>query len=177
MDSERHRSGVAAALVVGALLGMAGTFAPSDQLRGLAWGIDGTALVVASALLAVYHIRQGNDVVAAGFLVFLAGETLIVSGSAMSLEASAPTFAAGAALWAASLALISAPRTMPVIVRATGALAAVLFAVTAVRMFSGTSLTPLTQPLPFFAYPALVVTLLGWAWVHVKGPSTRAAAG
>jgi hypothetical protein len=176
MDTERHRIGVAAALVVGALLGMAGTFAPTDQLRALAWGIDGTALVVASALLVVYHMRQGNDTAAAGFLVFLAGETLIVSGSAMSLEASAPTFAAGAALWSAALGLISVPRTMPAIVRATGALAAVLFAVTAVRMFNGASLTPLTQPLPFFAYPALVVTLLGWAWAHVKSPSARPVA-
>ena len=177
MRNEHQRTLAAASLVVGALLGMAGTFAPTDQLRGLAWGIDGTALVVASALLAVYHIRQGNDAVAAGFLVFLAGETLIVSGSAMSLEASAPTFAAGVALWAAALALISAPRIMPVIVRATGAVAAVLFTVTAVRMFSGAALTPLSQPLPFFAYPPLAATLLGWAWVHKRGGSVRAAAG
>jgi hypothetical protein len=34
-------------LVVGALLGLGGSFAPSATLRGLAWGIDGIALVVA----------------------------------------------------------------------------------------------------------------------------------
>ena len=38
-------------LVIGAVLGMAGTFAPSASLRGLAWGIDGTALIVSAALL------------------------------------------------------------------------------------------------------------------------------
>lgn len=40
-------------LALGGIFGLAGTFAPSDALRGLAWGIDGLALVAASALLAV----------------------------------------------------------------------------------------------------------------------------
>jgi hypothetical protein len=35
-------------------------------------------------------------------------------------------------------------------------------------MFSGRPLTPLSQPLPFFAYPFLAATLVGWAWVHYK---------
>jgi hypothetical protein len=164
-------------LVIGALLGMAGTFMPSDELRGLAWGVDGTALIVGSALLVVHHLRQGNDQLAAGFLVFLAGETLIVSGSAMELAASAPTFAAGAGLWAAALALISASGVLPAFVRATGAVAAILFAVTAARIFGGAGMTPLSRPLPFFAYPFLVATLLGWAWVHVGATPSRRADG
>ncbi len=53
---------------------------------------------MASALLAVHHLRNGREQLAAGFLVFLAGETLIVSGSAMDLAASAPLLAAGAGL-------------------------------------------------------------------------------
>src|SRR5262245_42790711 len=84
------------ALVVGAVLGMAGTFVPSASLRGLFWGLDGLALIVATALLAMHHLRRGNDVVAAGFLVFVVGEALILSGAAMDLAASAPVFAAGA---------------------------------------------------------------------------------
>jgi hypothetical protein len=78
-------------------------------------------------LLAVHHLRNGREPLAAGFLVFLAGETLIVSGSAMDLAASAPLFAAGAGLCAAALGLSSAAREFPVLVRATGAIAAVLF--------------------------------------------------
>ena len=164
MNGERLRVVAAAGLVIGALLGMAGTFAPSAGLRGLAWGVDGVALVVAFALLAVHHLRQGNDQLAAGFLVFLVGETLIVSGSAMELAATAPTFAAGAGLWSAALALTSASRGVPVFVRLTGAIGSILFAVTAVRMFGGAALTPLSKPLPFFAYPFLAFTLFGWAW-------------
>ena len=32
------------------------------------------------------------------------------------------------------------------------------------RVFAGHNLTALSQPLPFFAYPAFVLTLFGWAW-------------
>lgn len=168
MIGERIRRVAAAGLVIGALLGMAGSFAPSAAIRGVAWGVDGIAIVVGSALLAVHHVRERNDLLAAGFLVFLAGETLIVSGSAMELAASAPSFAAGAGLWSAGLALISASPVMPAFIRVTGAIASVLFAVTAVRIFAGAGLTPLSEPLPFYAYPFLAITLFGWAWVHVR---------
>jgi hypothetical protein len=70
MSDERLRFVTAAGLVIGALLGMAGTFAPSAQIRGLAWGADGTALVMASALLAVHHLRNGREQLAAGFRSF-----------------------------------------------------------------------------------------------------------
>ena len=173
MNREPRRIVAAAGLIIGALLGMAGSFAPTAALRGLLWGIDGIALVVASALLVVHHLRQGHDLLAAGFLVFLAGETLIVSGSAMELAASAPSFAAGAGLWAAGLALVSASRDMPAFVRITGVIAAILLAVTAARLFAGAALTPLSQPLPFFAYPFLATTLIGWAWAHLQSNSTR----
>jgi hypothetical protein len=168
MNEERLRPVAAAALVIGALLGMAGSFAPTAELRGLAWGIDGVALVVASALLGVHHLRRGDVQLAAGFLVFLAGETLIVSGSAMGLAASAPSFAAGAGLWAAALALVSTSPVMPKLVRVTGGIAAILFAITAARIFGGAGLTPLSEPLPFHAYPFLAVTLFGWAWAHMR---------
>jgi len=95
MSDERLRIVAAVGLVIGAVLGVAGAFVPSAAVRGLAWGIDGTALIVGCALLAVHHVRQGNEQLAAGFLVFVAGETLIVSGSALTLAAAAPSFAAG----------------------------------------------------------------------------------
>ena len=164
MSNDRPSAVAPAGLVVGALLGLAGSFAPSASLRGLAWGIDGTALIVGAAVLAVHFIRLGEDLLASGFLVFIAGEALVVSGSAMTLEASSPSFAAGAALWAAALVLISIPRVMPAAVRALGFLAAVLFAGTALQVFAGRGLTPLSEPLPFFGYPFLVLTMLGWAW-------------
>ena len=156
------------ALVVGAVLGIAGTFAPSASLRGLLWGIDGMALVIGTALLTIHHFRRGNDVVAAGFLVFVAGEALILAASAMDIEASGPTFAAGAVLWASSLALISAPRVLPSWLRGVAIIGALLFAFTGLQIFCGIALTPLSEPLPFFAYPFLAATLIGCAWVHYR---------
>ena len=171
-DSIPLRTVAAAGLIIGALLGMAGSVAPSAELRGLAWTIDGVALVVASALLAVHHLRRGDEQLAAGFLVFLAGETLIVSGSAMDLAAVGPTFSSGVGLWSAALALISASRAMPRFVRATGWVAAILLAVAALQIAAGARLTPLSQPLPFFGYPFLAATLVGWAWAHWRTTST-----
>jgi hypothetical protein len=169
MNDSRVRFIAANGLVIGAIFGVGGTFASSAGLRGLAWGVDGSALVLAAALLTIHHVRRGNDLAAAGFLVFLAGETLIVSGSAMDLLASVPVFGAGAGLWAVSMALVSASGVMPSTVRAVGFGASMLFAIVAAQIFLGTLLTPLSRPLPFFAYPFLALTLLGWAWAHTRG--------
>ena len=168
MSDKRPRLIAPSGLVIGAVLGMAGTFVPSASLRGLFWGLDGIALIVATALLTIHHFRRGNDAVAAGFLVFVVGETLILSGAAVDLAASGPLFAAGTGLWAASLALVSAPTVMPSWVRAVAIFAALLFAMVALQFFMGRALTPLSQPLPFFAYPFLAVTLFGWAWAHYR---------
>lgn len=164
MSTERPSAVAPVCLIVGAVLGLAGSVVPSASLRGLAWGIDGTALIVATALLAVHCFRQNCASVAAGFLVFIAGETLVLAGSAMSLEASSPLFGSGAALWAAALLLISFPAIMPVPVPALGCVAALLCAATALQVFAGRGLTPLSEPLPLPAYPVFVLTLFGWAW-------------
>ena len=157
-----------AGLALGGVLGLAGSFAPTDALRGLAWGIDGIALVMASALLAVHYFRHGRDFVAAGFIVFAVGEGLIVLGSAVELRASLPAFGAGAGLWAAALLLISGPRVCPLSVRILGFVAAAMFAATAVQIFCGVPLHPKSVPLPFFAYPIFVATLFGWIWTLLK---------
>ena len=170
MADSRLRLIVAIGLVMGALFGVAGTFAPTAHLRALAWGVDGTALIVAGALLTIHHTRRGNELAAGGFLVFVVGEALILAGAGMDLVASAPTFAAGVSLWAASLVLVSVARVMPLVVRALGFIAALLFAIVAVSIFQGEPLTPLSGPLPFFAYPFLAATLCGWAWTHYRGP-------
>jgi len=158
----------ATGLAVGAVFGMAGTFAPSASFRGLAWGIDGVGLVMAAALLALTFYREEQDLVASGFLVFAIGEGIILSSAAMDLAASVPSFGAGTGLWALALLLISIPRVFPLAVRLLGLFAAVLFGVTALRIFGGVHVTPIARPLPFYAYPVLVATLIGWIWTLLK---------
>jgi hypothetical protein len=155
-------------LAVGGVLGTAGTFAPSATLRGLAWGIDGVALVMAGTLLTVIFYRAGQDLVASGFLVFAIGERIILSGTAMDLDASVPSFGAGNCLWATALALISIPPVFPFIVRILGLVAAIMFAATALQIFAGVPLTPISSPLPFFVYPFFVGTFFGWIWTLLK---------
>ena len=156
-------------LAIGGVFGLAGTFVGQAALRQLFWAIDGVGLIVATALLAVRFLRRGDDCVAAGFLVFAIGESLLLSGTAAGLDASVPSFGAGVALWSAGLLLISLPSTLTTWVRGAGVAAAVLFAIVAARIFRGEQLLPTSQPLPFFAYPLVVLTFFGWIVTIVKG--------
>jgi hypothetical protein len=160
----------AGGLLVGAVFGLAGTLAGSRHVQASLWAIDSVALVVATSLLALRYLRMGAEIVAAGFLVFAIGEGVLLSGTAAGPAASVPAFAAGTALWAAALALISAPPGLPSWLRVLGGMAACLFAITAGRIYAGEALLPTSSPLPFFAYPFLVATLLGWAWGLLREP-------
>ena len=167
MDRSKLRILASICLVVGGILGMVGSFAPPD-VRGITWGLDGTLLVLGASLLTIHYIKLGNELLAAAFLVFVAGQTLVVSGSAMSLSESSPSFAAGVGLWAAALFLICASSAITTFVRVTAGIAAVLFAITSLQIYGGTALTPLSEPLPSYAYPVFVITLFGLAWGHFR---------
>ena len=173
MNDKPSRVLASIGLAVGGLFGMAGTFAPSASLRGIAWGIDGVALVMATALLTVLFSRKGQDLVAAGFLVFAVGEGVILTGVAMDLAASVPSFGAGTGLWSMALVLISVPRFFPLVVRLLGLVAAILFAVTAMQIFAGVQILPIASPLPFYAYPVFVATFVGWIWTLLKADPPR----
>jgi len=175
MDGALNRI-AAVGLVVGAAFGLAGTMVRSPQLQASLWAIDSVGLVIGTTLLALKYLRAGADVVAAGFLIFAIGEAVLLSGTAAGPSASVPAFAAGSALWAAALALISAPRHLPRWLRLLGGVSACLFTVTAARIYAGEPLLPTSSPLPFFAYPFLVATLLGWAWMLVREESSEGAA-
>lgn len=155
-------------LVLGGVLGMAGTMVTQQNIRAIAWGIDGTALVVAACLLAIRYFRKGNDLVAAGFLVYAIGEGVMLGGTAGTLEASVPSFAAGTALWAAGLLLTGIPREFAWWTRLASIVAGVLFASVSLNILRGQLVLPTTSPLPFFAYPFLVLSFAGWFWSLMK---------
>lgn len=157
-------------LAVGGIFGMAGSFVGQAPLRQLFWMLDGVGIIVASALLAVKFFRQGNDSLAAGFLVFLAAESLVLSDTAAGLEASRASFASGIALWAASLVMISLTSTFPKWSRVSGLVAAALFTMTAVKIFCGAGLVATSAPLPSAGYPFLVLTFIGWSRTLLAAP-------
>ena len=147
---------------------MLGTMVAERNLQAAFWAVDGVGLVMATALLALKFLRTGNDVVAAGFLVFTIGESVMLAGTAESLAGSVPSFAAGTALWSAALLLTSVPKEFAGWIRLVGIVGAILFAITAARIFWGEQVLPTASPLPFFAYPFLVLTFAGWIWTLLK---------
>jgi len=171
MNEKRTKTTASIGLLIGGIFGLVGSFAPSAPLRGLAWGIDGVGLILASTLLTIYYHRKGLDTTAAGFLIFASGEGLILSSSGIDLNSGIPLFGAGTSLWAASLFVISFQKTYPLFIRCTGLLAAVLFSVVAFQIFTAHPVNALTKPLPFFAYPIFVITIFGWAWALLRTPS------
>jgi hypothetical protein len=161
-------------LALGGAFGMAGAFVTQPHVQGILWAIDGAGLVMATALLAMKYFRIGNDIVAGGFLVFAIGEGLILlSAPAAGLAGSIPAFAGGTALWGTALLLISIPKLFAVPIRILGIASAVLFLITAARIFWGEQLLPTSVPLPTYAYPLLVATLAGWIWTLWREPEQR----
>jgi hypothetical protein len=71
-------------------------------------------------------------------------------------------------LWAAGLLLTSLPKEFAVWARGAGCVAAVLFASVSLRIFWGETVTPVAKPLPYFAYPFLVLAFVGWGWRVAK---------
>ena len=88
----------------------------------------------------------------------------MLSGTAGTLASSVPSFGAGTALWSAALLLTSIPKEFASWVRLVGIIGSVLFAITAARILWGEQVLPTSSPLPFFAYPFLVLTFAGWIW-------------
>ena len=158
----------AVGLSLGAVFGMAGTMTARPYLQAGFWAIDSVGLVVATSLLSLKFFRKGADFVAAGFLVFAIGEATILSGTAAGSLGSVPAFAAGTALWAAALLLVSIPMEFAIWVRLIGVAASILFAYTSASIFLGGRVLPTSSPLPFFAYPFLVLTFIGWIWTLLR---------
>jgi hypothetical protein len=158
----------AVGLALGAIFGMVGSVVIAPNLRAISWAVDGTGLIVATVILALGYFRAGKDAVSSGFLIWAIGEAVMLGGTAGTLQTSVPSFAAGAALWSAALFLTCLPKEFAAWTRTAGIIGALLFAATSARIFWGNALTPLSRPLPFFAYPFLVITFAGWMWPLLK---------
>jgi hypothetical protein len=157
-----------AGLIAGAVLGMAGSIVTAADVRAVCWAIDSVGLIIATILMALTFVRSGRLEVAAGFLIYAIGESVMLGGTALSLDASIPAFAAGTALWSAGLTLVSVPRVFAGWTRFAGVIAAVLFGITSLVIFRGVALNPIARPLPFYGYPFLVITFIGWIVAIVR---------
>ncbi|HTK19124.1 MAG TPA: hypothetical protein VL442_06415 [Mucilaginibacter sp.] len=128
--------------LTGCVLGMTGSFVPSDIARSILWAIDSSGIILASALLALYLSKKGQDIAAAGFIIFAIAESIVFASSSVDLNASLSAFAAGVFLWALSIAVVSSQKVFPIFLRCTGIITALLFAITAFQIFMGHPATP-----------------------------------
>ena len=150
-------------LIIGGLFGLAGSFAPNDSLRLLAWNIDGVGLTLACSLLTLDFYNKRKLMTATGFLIFAIGECFILASNSILIDTNPLRFAIGVSLWSVSTAMISSQKTFSLFLRITGMIVTILFAITAILIFINHPVHPLTKPLPFFAYPFFVITIVGWA--------------
>ena len=155
-------------LLMGCVLGIAGSVVPSDTFRNITWALGSAGIIAAGGLLTMYYLRKGWDGVAAGFLLLAIGESVVFSSCATNLDDNISSFGAGTFLWALSMVALSLQKIFPLFVRFTGIIAAVLFAVVSILIFTGHPLNALAKPLPFLAYPFYAATLVGWAWTLVR---------
>lgn len=169
MNEKKILYTAATGLTIGFTLGMIGSIVPSDTARNILWAIDSCGLILATALLTIYFFRKGDDIVAAGFLIFPIAQSVIWLSSSVSVDQNIPAFGTGLGLWSLSIAVVSSQKVFPLFVRITGIISALLFAIASFLIFTGEPLNPLTKPLPFFAYPVYAATLAGWAWTLVYG--------
>jgi len=149
----------AVGLALGSVFGLAGAAVSQPNLQAFLWAIDSAGLVMAASLLSLKYFMKGKDIVASGFLVFAIGEGVLLSGTAAGPVGSIPSFAAGTTLWATSI-----PKLFAMPIRILGVASAILFFVTAGRIFLGEQLLPTATPLPSYAYPLLVATFICWIW-------------
>ena len=155
-------------LLVGCVLGMAGSMIPNSTFRNVAWATGSGGIILAGALLAMRFFRNERDAAAAGFLALAIGESVVFSSCATNLDDNISSFGAGTFLWALSIAFLSIQKIFPVFVRFTGIIAAGLFASASILIFTGHPVNALAKPLPFLAYPFYAATLVGWAWTLLR---------
>ena len=148
-------------LAIGAIFGLSGMFftAPTTQL--CLFVISGMGLTMGLVLLAMKSLREKNDIVAAGFLLFAIGEAISTGGAAADEKTGEATFAACMLFYVVGFLLILIPARFPVWVRITGLAAAVPFLIAASRSFLGYGLSS-ADTLPGIGYGLLVLTIIGW---------------
>ena len=84
------------------------------------------------------------------------------------MTGSVPSLGAEMALWACALLTYERFEGFAGWIRAIGIVGSILFAITSARIFWGEAVLPTASPLPFFAYPFLVLTFACWIWTLVK---------
>lgn len=148
-------------LAIGAGFGMSGSFVSDPVTQIVLYEISSVGLTAACVLLGIKFLRDQQDIIAAGFLLFAIAEAVMTAGAALGQVGGQPSFGAGMALYVPSFLLISIPKGFQLWNRITGIAAAIPFAIGASKIFLG-ELVPSTSALPGAGYGLLTITIIGW---------------
>ncbi len=155
-------------LAVGAIFGVSGSlFVEPPVLQIVLYEISSVALVSATVFLAVKYLRENNDYMATGFLLFAIAEAIMTVGMPLGQIGGQPSFGAGMALYVPGLLFISIPKGFPFFIRISGILASIPFAMAAAKIFMGEQVLS-TTPLPGAGYGLLTITIGGWIWTFLR---------
>ncbi|MCB0706557.1 MAG: hypothetical protein KDC34_14685 [Saprospiraceae bacterium] len=161
-SSNQIQNIIVVGLAIGAILGMGGSMVKDPNMQTLLYEISSLGLVVATVLCFGKYYREQAELVAAGFLIFAMGETAMSVGTQEA-------FGAGMALYVPALLLISYPNKFPLLVRITGGLASIPFAIAAFKIMMGEDV-PSTSLFPSIGYGLFTVTIIGWIWTILRKP-------
>lgn len=151
-------------LGIGAVFGVCGSiFSEPPVLQTVFYEISSIGLTAATAFLAVKFLREQNDFIATGFLLFAIAEAIMTVGTPSGQVGGQPAFGAGMAMYVPGLLFISIPSGFPILVRITGIAAAIPFTIAAAKIFTGEQVLS-TTPLPGAGYGLLIITIIGWVW-------------
>lgn len=158
---------VTVGLAIGGLLGFSGSFVGPGAVQDVLYAVSAVGLILAATLLAVEHASTGRRLAAAGFALLALGETRLLSPT--DAPGADVSFAAGVMVYAPGLLLIALSSWAPRWVRASGAAAAVFFAVHALVYFTGRTVDS-TGPLASIGYGLLTMTVAGWVITVLRSP-------
>ena len=171
---ERRASSPQRAVMVGGFgvgvgLGFLGNWVEQETTQSLLFAVSSVGLVAASVLAAVRAIPRGEDLLAAGFATFALAEVVLWATGAPGAGSEA-SFATGAMFYVPALLLLALASSLPLWSRLAGALAAIPFAVHAVRFIADDDVTS-EGALAAAGYTLLTVAALGWIWWALRTES------
>jgi len=155
---------IAIGFAIGAALGMAGSMVKDVITQMMLYEISSIGLIVATVLISGKYAKENSEFVAAGFILLAIAEAVMSAGTAANtLSGSQPSFGAGMALYVPSVLLISIPNKFAFVIRVTGTLASIPFAIASTKIFLGEQV-PSTSLFPSIGYALLTITIVGWIW-------------
>lgn len=148
-------------LAAGALFGMSGQVFTEPVTQTCLFVISGAAFTMGLVLLTFKYLRQKNDIVAAGFLLFSIGEAISTAATAADEKTALSAFAACMLFYIMGFLLVCLPATFPNWVRITGLVSATLFAIASTKFYLGYGIH-YNDALAGIGYGLLTITIIGW---------------